>query len=379
MSTPDFELIFQSTPGLYLVFSPDLRIVAATNAYLQAASIERSRLGDLTLSELFPPHQGDTAPPGIRNLQASLQRVIQTGKSDVMPLESHVDRLAGSTFQERRWTAVNTPILDADGQLIYIVHALREVTDPPGVARTADERVGALERRVAELESEMDAFNYSVSHDLRAPLRAIDGFSYELLEGYEDALDETGRDYLRRVRSSSKRMGALIDALLQLSRISRRTLTLTSGIDVSAMARAIGAQIAASDPDREVRLTVEDGIVADADPDLLRIILDHLLRNAWKFTSTVQGAQVHVGWSHDGGAARYFVRDNGVGFDMEYAHKLFGPFQRLHHESEFPGLGIGLATVARIVRRHGGAVWVDSVVGGGTTLYWTLAEDDSPR
>ncbi|HSL00326.1 MAG TPA: CHASE domain-containing protein, partial [Rubrobacteraceae bacterium] len=222
-----------------------------------------------------------------------------------------------------------------------------------------------LEDANRELEGanqELEAFSYSVSHDLRAPLRSIDGFSQILLEDYADRLDEEGRDYLARVRAASEHMGNLIDDLLDLSRVSRGPLR-REVVDLSVMAEGIIQQLRKAQPEREVEFVAEEGIVAFGDVSLLAVALENLLGNAWKFTSGKPAARIEFGTSHQTGpgllALVYYVRDNGAGFDMQYADKLFGAFQRLHSADEFEGTGIGLATVARIVHRHGGRVWAE--------------------
>jgi len=231
-----------------------------------------------------------------------------------------------------------------------------------------------VEQRTSELivaNRELESFSYSVSHDLRAPLRTIDGFSQILLDEYATKLDETGRGYLERVRAGSQRMARLIDDLLELARVTRRDLQIRD-CDLSALALEIAGDLALADPGRKVSVEVAGGMTVSADSGLLRIALDNLLRNAWKFTGLRQDASVKVGFMVDGGATTYFVRDNGVGFDMAYANKLFGAFQRLHSDSEFQGTGIGLALVQRVIRRHGGTVWAEAEPGGGATFYFTL-------
>lgn len=230
------------------------------------------------------------------------------------------------------------------------------------------ERTIALETANQELE----AFSYSVSHDLRAPLRSIDGFSQVLLEDYTDKLDEAGKDHLQRVRNASQRMGELIDDLLMLSRVTRREMH-RNAIDLSKLAHKIAAQLREDQPDRSVEFMIQEGQTAHGDPHLLRIVLDNLFENAWKYSSKEAQAQIEFGAMEADGKPAYYVRDNGAGFDMKYAGKLFGAFQRLHKTEEFEGTGIGLATVARIIHRHGGRVWAEGEVGKGATFYFTLA------
>jgi signal transduction histidine kinase len=253
--------------------------------------------------------------------------------------------------------------------------ALRE--SQATLERRVEERTLQLERRSQELAAankELEAFSYSVSHDLRAPLRGIDGFSKALLEDYSDkVLDAQGTHYLRRIRVATQRMAELIDDLLQLARLTRADLV-RRPVDVSKLANAVAADLARRDPARTVDVRVTDGLTAQADLHLVTIVLENLLGNAWKFTGKRSDAKIEVGAANVEGVAAYYVRDNGAGFDMEYADKLFGVFQRLHAASDFEGTGIGLATVHRIISRHGGRIWAESAVGQGATFYFTLGE-----
>ncbi len=246
-------------------------------------------------------------------------------------------------------------------------------------SRNEVRRVNAeLERRVTErtrqLEAanrELEAFAYAVSHDLRAPLRSMSGFSQILQENAPPSLDEKSRHYLQRIHDASVRMSSLIDDLLNLSRIGRSELT-ARPISLSQIAAEAAAAIRERHPAREVQLEITQGMEVSADPRLLRIALENLLSNAWKYTSRSPQARVAVGTQTGDSGPVYFVRDNGVGFDMKYADKLFVPFQRLHPESEFPGSGIGLVTVQRIVARHGGRIWADAKPDEGATFYFTI-------
>lgn len=275
----------------------------------------------------------------------------------------------------------------------------RDVTERTQVEAEIHKLNVELEQRVhdrtVQLEAtnqELEAFAYSVSHDLRAPLRALDGFSAVLLTGYSDKLDEQGRHYIDRIRSASQRMGQLIEDLLGLSRVTRSTLNYQP-VDLSALAHEIAAELQKRDPQRQAEFIIAPQMTAETDPHLLRIALQNLLDNAWKFTGKREAARIEVGWltiadfrslhadwvTHlpesaisNPESAIYFVRDNGVGFDMAYADKLFTPFQRLHSMQEFPGTGIGLATVQRIAARHGGRAWAEAQVDKGATFYFTL-------
>jgi two-component system, sensor histidine kinase and response regulator len=237
----------------------------------------------------------------------------------------------------------------------------------------------ALEQRVRERTAELavanrelEAFAHSVAHDLRAPLRGIDGFSHLLVEDYADRLDEAGQDYLRRIRAGVQRMSALIDALLTLAGVTRMELV-RSRVSLSMLAHAIAEELQQGASPRQVEFCIASGVIADGDARLLRVVLNNLLGNAWKFTAHHPRARIEFGVLTPPKAPWvFFVRDDGAGFDIAYADKLFTPFQRLHRATEFPGTGIGLATVQRIIHRHGGRIWAEAAVEQGATFYFTL-------
>jgi len=240
-------------------------------------------------------------------------------------------------------------------------------------ARTALEAAETRAALVEELKfknDELESFSYSVAHDLRAPLRSIDGFSLALLEDCGENLNEDGKQYLRYVRESAQHMARLIDDLLALSRVTRAELD-RAEIDLSSIARSVAERLARAAPDRQVELLVVDQLVANCDGRLMTIVFENLIGNAWKFTGKRSNACIEIGATGEN-PRTYFVRDNGAGFDMSYASKLFGVFQRLHSAAEFEGTGIGLATVQRIVRRHGGRIWAEGEVGCGATFFFTL-------
>jgi two-component system sensor histidine kinase EvgS len=275
----------------------------------------------------------------------------------------------------------NTPLVDPNGNVIGVTSLVDDITERKQTEQELEQHRHHLEAMVAErtvalelANKELESFSYSVSHDLRAPLRSIDGFSHSLLEDYAGQLDDTGRDYLRRVRNSAQRMGRLIDAMLLLSRVMRRRIKRES-IDLGAMAQAAIRKLRDYEPQREVEVDIAPGLHGWGDAHLIEIVLDNLLGNAWKYTGKTDKPRIAFGSTNDNGKIIYHVRDNGVGFDMEYADKLFESFQRLHKADEFEGTGIGLATVARIIRRHNGRVWAESEVGQGATFYFTLGEE----
>lgn len=255
---------------------------------------------------------------------------------------------------------------DFDVERARTESANRELRDAFESLRRAKEAADAANR-------ELEAFSYSVSHDLRAPLRAIDGFSQALLEGYQKLLDERGGNYLQRVRSATQKMAQLIDDLLKLSRLTRGGMNIIA-VDLSRLARDVAAELKRSYAGRRVSFRIMDGLVAQCDRNLIKVALDNLLGNAWKFTAKKEDAEIEFGSELIDGAQTFYVRDNGAGFDMAYSDKLFLTFQRLHLERDFPGTGIGLSLVQRIIHRHGGKVWAEGEVGKGATFYFTLTE-----
>jgi PAS domain S-box-containing protein len=273
-------------------------------------------------------------------------------------------RKDGSRF----WAnVVITAVRDDSGRLRGFCKVSRDMSE----RRRAEEEIKRQNAQLDAANRELDAFSYSVAHDLRAPLRAIDGFSSAVLEDCKDQISAQGKLYLERVRAGAVRMAHLIDDLLRLSRISRQQMA-RSEVDLSALAQEVVSQLRLTSPDRRVRFMITPGISVSGDRDLLRIVLENLLGNAWKFTSKEPQAEIELGMQNGDGQPIFFVRDNGPGFDMRYADKLFGVFQRLHRDSEFPGTGVGLATVERIIQRHGGRIWAKAAVGEGATFYFAM-------
>ncbi len=281
----------------------------------------------------------------------------------------------------RDYEVVLNPLHDENGIIIGIGGTTRDITDRKRVQEEIKKLNMELEQRVAQrtlqLETtnkELEAFCYSVSHDLRAPLRAIDGFSKAIMEDCGTLLDEHGQDYLQRVCVAAEKMSSLIDDLLKLSRLSRETMTFKD-VNLSNLVAVIMSNLRQTEPERRADFIVEPGVVVQGDERLLAIMLENLLDNAWKFTKYQPNAVIEFGISRLNGEPTYYVSDNGVGFDLTYVDKLFGAFQRLHSADEFPGTGIGLATVQRIINRHGGRIWAESQLGKGAVFYFVLQFD----
>jgi PAS domain S-box-containing protein len=270
-----------------------------------------------------------------------------------------------------------SPLTTEDVMLVSA--AVRDISDRVAIETELrrhrdrlEEFVGERTAALVHLNQELESFSYSVSHDLRAPLRSLDGFSQALIEDHAAELGDQTRDYLSRIRRAAQRMTAMLDGLLTLSHDTRGEIACVR-VDLSALARDIADQLQQTDPGRRVQFRIASGLAAQADPNLLRVALQNLLGNAWKFTTGVDEALIEVGATELDGAPAWFVRDNGSGFDMTYADRLFGAFQRLHTQDQFPGTGIGLATVRRVVHRHGGLIAASAAPGAGATFTFTLA------
>jgi len=399
MKQPDFRLLFEGAPGLYLVLTPDLKIVAVSEAYLRATMTKRAEIIGRALFDVFPDNPDDPAATGVANLRASLDRVRAQRVPDTMAVQKYDIRRPeseGGGFEERFWSPTNSPVLDADGELAYIIHRVEDVTEFVRLKTIGSElgtraeqmeaevylraqEVAEANRHLAQLAArletsnqELESFSYSISHDLRAPLRVIDGFSLALLEDHGKSLPPEGQDLLTRVRQQAQRMAQLIEDLLEFSRLGRKPLDVAS-VDLAALARTVVQDLGQANTDRKLDVTVGQLPPAMGDRALLRQVLTNLISNAFKFTRQRPDAQVEIGWRDDNGECVYYVRDNGAGFDMRYASKLFGVFQRLHPAADFEGTGVGLALVQRIIHRHGGRIWGEGQVNEGATFSFTLS------
>lgn len=394
-----FRALFDSLPGLYLVLTPDLTIVAVSDAYLKATMMERNGILGHRLFDVFPENPADPHATWEGNLRESLTRVMKTTRADTMAIQKYDVRRPDGAFEERYWSPVNSPVLGVEGRLEYIIHRVEDVTDfikqRAPVGADGEEVQNRLEQMQAEVfrssqqvqaanhqlraaNAELEAFTYSVSHDLRAPLRHIDGFA-DLLKSYaSDALDDKGKRYLRTISDSAKRMGALIDDLLVFSRIGRSEMRYAN-LDLNLLVDEVIQELRVETQKRNVVWKRQNLPVVEGDPSLLRQVFVNLLSNAVKYTRPRDPAVIEVGSVVSSVENTIFVRDNGVGFDMTYVGKLFGVFQRLHRAEEFEGTGIGLANVQRIVLRHGGKTWAEGKSGEGATFYFTIPMGAGPN
>ena len=349
----------------FFELSLDLHVIASADGYFKHVSESAPSVLGWSVAELTGrPFLDFVHPDDHAATLAEVDRQIRSGER-VLAFENRYRHKDGS------WRVLAWKSIPAEG-LMYAT--ARDITARKRLQLELSDAKNAAEAANRELES----FSYSVAHDLRAPLRSIDGFGQLLLEECSENLGATGRRYLNLVRESTQRMGQLIDDLLQLSRVTRSEVT-REPVDLSAIATTTLARLRAGAPERRVEARIEPGLLDSADPRLIAVVLDNLLGNAWKYSSKRADAVVEFGAQGGDGEHRYFVRDNGAGFDMAYAHKLFGAFERLHSAHEFEGTGIGLATVRRIVERHGGCVSAEGQVGAGATFYFTLCRKEPAR
>ena len=331
----------------------DGHLIEANDAFLEMLGYSRTEFehGALRADSRTPVEWGD------RDI-AAIAQLHRTGSA--APFEKELVRKDGSRLP----IVLGLVLLeDAETTVGFVLDRTEQ--------KLAEEEIRKYATALEGANSELESFSYSVAHDLRAPLRSIDGFSAAIAEECSNELDEQGREYLQHIRDSAQHMSILIDALLALSRVTRGELQRES-VDVSALALASMARLQSAHRERRTTTIIQEGLTAEGDPRLLAAVFDNLLGNAWKFSAKQAMSQIEVGSTWHDGVSAFFVRDNGAGFDMAFASKLFGVFQRLHAAAEFEGTGVGLATVQRIVRRHGGRVWAEGEVGHGATFYFTL-------
>ena len=362
-----FRLIVQGVKDYsILMLDPEGRIVSWNEGAQRIKGYTAAEIIGQHFSRFYPPEALESGEPAHQ-----LHMARQNGRFENVGWRVRKD---GSRF----WAdVIITTMYGPKGELRGYSKITRDIT----LQKTVSEQVMALNEaerqhgiQLEAANKELEAFSYSVSHDLRAPLRSIDGFSSALMEDYAHQFDDEGLSHLKRIRAATQRMAQLIDDLLKLARVSRSEMQ-TEAVDLSAMANGIVAECRKAEPSRQVECVVQDDLTGHGDQRLLSLVLENLMGNAWKFTSKTPRAKIEFGVTAQDGEKVYFVRDNGAGFDMTYAEKLFGAFQRLHLVSEFPGTGVGLATVQRIIRRHGGRVSAEGVQGKGATFSFTLEEN----
>lgn len=357
--------LIDNTSAVIYMRDLDGRYMVVNREYERLFQLRREEIVGLTDHDLFPAEMADA-------FRANDLWAASKGG----PVQ--MEEIAPGEDGPHTYITVKFPLLDSAGKAYAVAGISTDITDRKRAEEQVRQLNAELEERVrdrtAELETavrELDAFAYSVSHDLRAPLRSLHGFSQLLLEDYGATLDADGRQYLERIQANVDRMGQLIDDLLRLSRATRTGLNRTRA-DISALASQVIDEFRSAEPGRQVEVVIEDGLVTTGDSHLIQLALDNLLANAWKFTGKRERPVIAVGAVQQDGEPVYFVRDNGAGFDMRYAGKLFDPLQRLHTASDFDGNGIGLAIVHRIVSRHGGRIWAESEPGKGATFFFTF-------
>jgi len=406
----NFRALFESAPALYLVLKPDLTIVAVSNAYLKATMTTRKQILGRGIFEVFPDNPNDPTADGVSNLRASLERVLASHLPDTMAVQKYDIRRPeseGGGFEERYWSPVNSPVFDVDGQLIYLIHRVEDVTDFVQLQQhdgQHQKETEDLRTRTAEMETEMflrakelnvanqklrtandhlaqtmqelEAFSYSVSHDLRAPLRHIQSFAEMLNKDAATTFSEKGKRYLTIILDSSKRMTTLIEDLLEFSRMGRAEMQQVL-VDMDEVVQETLQNITSGLHDRKIAWKIAPLPKVCADRAMLSQVWSNLLSNAVKYSQHQEEAKIEVGCEQKENEVIFHVKDNGAGFSMEYAHKLFGVFQRLHRQEDFEGTGIGLANVRRIITRHGGRTWAEGEVDAGATFYFTLPCDET--
>lgn len=347
--------------------SLDMLCITEGDGYFKQLNPSWQRILGWTTEELLSKPYLGLIHPDDREATINVAKTLYSG-SPIITFENRY-RTKEGTYRWLQWKTIP----DMEKRLFY--SSARDVTEQKNSDHAILKLNEELQHNAAQLEGankELEAFSYSVSHDLRAPLRALDGFSQALLEKESEKLDDRGKDYLRRIRAASQRMAQLIDDMLNLSSVTRIEMV-REDVDLSGLARTILKDLQIDQPERQVECRVVSGAMATGDGRLLRQVLVNLLGNAWKFTAKHARAVIEFGMTFENGKPVYFVRDDGAGFDMTYANKLFGAFQRMHRATEFAGTGVGLATVQRIVHRHGGRVWAEAETEKGAVFNFTLS------
>ncbi|MDI1302310.1 MAG: ATP-binding protein [bacterium] len=399
---PDYHRLFEAIPGHYLALSPDLVILAASDGFLRATMTRRDEITGKHLLEVFPDNPDEPLAHSGLKLQESMNRVLATHMADYMPvLQFDVRRplSVGDGFEERYWTVSNYPVLDADGRILYLLNHAEDVTKFFLMKKDSTEKeilheknrlhtinieaevyrqaqqIEASNRKLEQTNADLETFSYSVSHDLKAPLRALDGFARLLMERAPDRLDNEDNRLLGIIRSSSNSMARLIDDLLHFSRIGRSSLRHKT-INMKKMAEEVWRE---SSADYTGQIRIDELPDAIGDEALIRQVWINILDNAVKYSSKKEAAQITISGTINHTGSQYHIRDNGAGFDMRHIDKLFNVFQRLHKPDDFPGTGIGLAIVERIIRRHGGNVWAEGSPGKGAGFHFFLPKEEAPH
>jgi signal transduction histidine kinase len=412
----DFRALFEAVPGLYLILLPDLTIAAVNNAYLQATMTKRDEITGRHLFEVFPDNPEDKTATGTSNLRASLNTVLNKRIAHTMAIQKYDIRRTDGSYEERFWNPINIPVLNADGQIAYIIHRVEDVTQfirlkeeeaeriktseelrsklgememeiykrsqeilkmNNNLLKEINERITAensLEENLLRLETankELEAFTYSVSHDLRAPLRAINGYTKILFEDHYEQLNEDGKNSMNVIMRNTRKMGRLIDDLLSFSRYCK-TEIVQAKTDIHQLAENIVREHQDQYAGKPVEIMLKELTPAVCDVNMIRQVWENLISNAFKYSSKKDKIHLEIGCYPENDMQVYYVKDQGVGFDMHYADKLFGVFQRLHKMDQFEGTGVGLAIVQRIISRHGGRVWAEAKVNQGAVFYFSL-------
>jgi signal transduction histidine kinase len=401
--TPDFQALFESAPGLYLVLARDLRIVAVSNAYLRATMTIRERILGRGIFEVFPDNPDDPKATGVMNLRASLERVLRNKVPDTMAVQKYDIRKPeseGGSFEERYWSPLNSAVLGPDNDVAYIIHRVEDVTDFVRIKREGMEqqrlteelriRAGKMEaevylraaevqeanRRLEAANKELEAFAHSVAHDLRAPLRKVHTYCEALIDGHGGEFSSDAQRYVRLIQDGVRQMGSVVDELLNLSKVGQAEL-FRRPTPLDSLVGLVRNELESKLSKRDIEWRIDALPTVDCDSGLMKQVFAHLLDNAIKYTRLQPRAVIQVGHNEQNGEQVIFVRDNGVGFDIELAGRLFGMFQRLHRDEDFEGTGLGLATVQRIIQRHGGRIWAEGQEGKGATFYFTLVSDEA--